>query len=215
VLAPNTSTTTSTKYPKTFAAVEAVKEHMVKAEEGLWLIAVAVRTECGPLAKPSEHNGSEAKIKECAKELGDAGHEYAFITLRKMRDTADAFLFPADRRLSAVSLWVHEAARDPETLIAAKEKAEELGVKLTVKFAQTFGQRRNKDALSAAERANNDVLDLISDLDGALDHLFERHLPHLSETSKSRLQAEIANLISNVTAKNDLLNDEPWREAAE
>jgi hypothetical protein len=125
VLAPNPTTT---KFPQTFAAVAAVKTHLIKAEEGLWLIALAVRTECGPRAKPGVNNGSETKIKACAKELADAGYEYAYITLRKMRDTADAFMFPADRRLSGVSLWVHEAAKDPETLIAAKKKADALGV---------------------------------------------------------------------------------------
>jgi hypothetical protein len=68
--------------------------------------------------------------------------------------------------------------------------------------------------MSAAQRAKDDTLELLNDSCAALQHL-KPHLPELSDSDKAELRQAITDHIGSETEMNDLLDDEPWREAAE
>jgi hypothetical protein len=206
VLAPNPTATS--KYPKIVAYVREREQGLVTANAGLWLIGDELVRVCGPPGERSKHDNSKKIMREIARELSDLGFKtYGYEMLRLLRRVSAAF--PDGKRLpSSVDWSIHMAAKDPATLTAAKKEADRRKVKLTVDFVHNFRDRRKRDALSPAQRAKDDALDLMSDTDGAWEHL-TKHIPNLADIDKVELQEAIADHIKNATAINDRLGPKP------
>jgi hypothetical protein len=139
------ATTPTTAFSDIVEAVRAVEEHRRDADLGTWLIGKKLIAEVGPPDKPGKHTGSTEKFEKISKVLVQAGYPHCSdIWLRKVRDTTYYYTIPADRRLSACSFWVHEAARNPDNLDKIVKEAKANGKSVTVKYAQDWHKRQKQ-----------------------------------------------------------------------
>jgi hypothetical protein len=208
--ADNTSTTS--KFPKTLAAAKRLAECEKGSWEAHWQLGDALIRECGPPGDNGVNTKSDERLKKAQKALREHGYEYGFRSLEQHRSVSHHF--PARTRVRGIVWSVYRAAGDIETLEGAKEYAQNHDAKLTVDLVKRFVDRRTRDALSTALRARDDLLVSMNATCSALTH-FTKHIPQLSDSDKAKLQAAIANLISNATDINDLLFPQIWQEAAE
>ena len=139
--------TTTTEFSDIIEAVRAVEEHERDADLGMWDVAKLLIDKVGHRGKRGEHTGSGDKFEQISKVLVAKGYRHwSVIWLRKVRDTGDAYLFdaslsPVDRRLSTLSFWVHEAARNPDDLERIVKEAK--GKKITVQYILRWHERQN------------------------------------------------------------------------
>jgi len=127
--------------------IEAVRAYL-QAEGSLWIVADLLVTLCGrPGRINGAHNGSAAKLKKISAALkaafGEDARKFGEKYLERLRTTAANF--PPPTRVGGVSISVHWAAGDPETLKRAQREAERRDVALTVGFVRGMQARRDRE----------------------------------------------------------------------
>ena len=219
-------------FPNSVAAIKRFEANG-RANAGLlWQIGDAILAECGAPSRNGVNNGSHRKLTKLAAVLAKSSMRRSVVWLRKLRDTAHAI--PADRRLSGVDFWVHEAAGNADTLGAAEKQAKKRGVELTIRFVREFKARRRREQQQqqrtrhpklknqptpdhAAEKSTEEVLGQLADIGEIIDAVqreIATYRDRYSDDARHRIQAGWIQLEKRFRSSNPQLGGE-LREAAE